>query len=997
MAKQGYRGSNGAVTADARGFAFEPTFRVQYWQSTTLQKVNGNYCAALGGWSNPVGINVSSNTIYRTSGNYYSTGNKTYDGDVVGSISQITLYTLTAIAGSGGSLSGGGDYVAGASATVTATPNSGYVVKSINGEEQVVSSGSKNLTVPMSFDVTVTAEFQPFYRIQFNANGGTGAAPNIIVPCVAGKQYEIPACTLAKEGFEFAGWATTKSDAAAGSVACGPVGPYSLASFSAGKTVVLYAVWRQYTLAYDANGGETTPASQTGYGDVVLAAAVSRAGRTFLGWMIGEEVYGAGATYSLAADATAVAQWTDISIRNDGAAKSIGTLSLFDVTLGRKVADESDGYLQHSGVDGHVYRVDCVVLDFLYEVGGVSVNGDLENLITQFTFSGSDVEGVYCYKDKPLYTFEVVSAHGAVAVSPDPDDAEGGRYARGRTVSLAIAPDPGYEARRVTFVNVDTNDVYHAEVKGGAASLDGIVFNARAVVDYALVDYALSASVDPASAGAVASVSVSAGGEAAETAHWGDEAAFSATVADGYSFAGWYGADGALVSEETEYAATVSGALALVAKAKVAVSLGISYTGEGARSCALAVDGAPYEPGTPFSVVLGGSFAYALTLGERADGAAWAFDCWAGADGSPLPHPRDGTLAPAAALSMTARVAASVTRALDVYVARVGDAAASLVDADDVPGAVSCRGTAAEAEASAGGDGEADPFSFTFHQTQRVTVSALDEVTPPGEGGALSFYCLSSDAPGAFEGGVPPDSGVVSWEASAAVMLNAERLALYAYYGAPKAVVTTLAYAAASDATMGSLAVVAVDPDDAAAEIGADGMSATATQGKSVTMRATPANGWRFAGWFLDAAAAGDPAFAAATAEVRVTAKRTLYAKFAKDAHAICEWEGSSERKALVWRSKVYESSRPAALSACRVDARGYAGDGAGTLLELTVSAFSSPDAAPTAETTLRNIASQDARRLPMRRPERFLQVAVKANVEVDALLVGTSMGGLAL
>lgn len=996
MAKQGYRGSNGAVTADARGFAFEPTFRVQYWVGTNLQKVNGNYCAALGGWSNPVGVNVNSNTIYRTSGNYYSAGNKTGGGDVIGSISQITLYTLTASAGSGGSLSGGGDYVAGASATVTATPNSGYVVKSINGKDQVVSAGSKSLTVPMSSDVTVTAEFQSFYRIQFNANGGTGAAPKTITPCVAGEQYEIPACTLAKEGFEFAGWATTKSDAAAGSVACGPVGPYSLASFSAGETVVLYAVWRQYTLAYDANGGETTPASQTGYGDVVLAAAVSRAGRTFLGWMIGEEVYGAGATYSLSADAMAVAQWTTISIRNDGAAKSLGTLSLFDMTLGRKVADESGGYLQHSGVAGHIYRVDCAVLDFLYEGDGVSVDGDLENLITQFTFSGSDVEGVYYYKDKPLYTFEVVSAHGAVAVSPAAD-AEGGRYARGRTLALAVTPDPGYEARRVTFVNVDTNDVYHAEVKGGAASLDGISFNARAVVDYAQVDYALSASVDPASAGAVASVSVSVGGEAAETAHWGDEAVFSATVAEGYSFAGWYGADGALVSEEAGYAATVSGGLALVAKAKAAVSLGISYTGEGARSCALAVDGAPYAPGTPFSVVLGASFSYALTLGERADGAAWAFDCWAGEDGSPLPHPKEGTLAPAAALSMTARVAASVVRALDIYVARVGDEAASLVDADDVPGAVSCRGTATEAEATAGGDGAADPFSFAFHQTQRVTVSALDEVTPPGEGGALSFYCLSSDAPGDFEGGVPPDSGVVSWEATAGVLLNAERIALYAYYGTPKAVVTTLAYAALSDATMGSLAVVATDPEDAAASVAPDGMSATATQGRTLTVRATSANGWRFAGWFLDAAAAGDPVLAAATAEVRVTARRTLYAKFAKDAHAICEWEGSSENKALVWRSKTYEASRPFRPSACRVDARGYPGDGRGTLLELTVSAFSSPDAAPTSETTLSNISSQNARRLPMRRPERFMQVAIKANVEVDALLVGTSMGGLAL
>ena len=68
-------------------------------------------------------------------------------------------------------------------------------------------------------------------------------------------------------------------------------------------------------------------------------------------------------------------------------------------------------------------------------------------------------------------------------------------------------------------------------------------------------------------------------------------------------------------------------------------------------------------------------------------------------------------------------------------------------------------------------------------------------------------------------------------------------------------------------------------------------------------------------------------------------------------------------------------------------------------MLELTVDMFSAPDvnAKPTASTTLTNIADQDARRLPVRRMERYMQVQIKANVEIDALLVGTSMEGIAL
>ncbi len=797
-------------------------------------------------------------------------------------------------------------------------------------------------------DITdIVAVFGLKFTVKFAANGGTGTMADAARVFGVGAyvpQDALPACAFMRAGMVFAGW-NTKAD---GTGAAIPDGAGIDEGFegvvtAGGQSVTLHAQWRAPNI-------------------VATKANADAAGASVA---------------------------------------SVGTLRLFgpDDGYASPVATEGDDHvLRFEGAAGKVYRLSCLMggedtADFMWDALGVEAGGAYSaDYEIDFTEEASAQEPVYVFAAKPLYTFETVSAHGTVAVSPEAD-AEGGKYARGRVISLAIAPEAGWETKQVAFVNVDTNDVYNKAVKDNAASLDGITFNARAVVDYAQTDYPLAASVHAASAHAVASVSVAVNGEAAETAHHGETATFRATVKEGFSFAGWYAADGARVSEEAEYAATVEGPLSLVARAEAAVTLGISYAGEGARSCTLAVNGEAYTPGTAFPVVLGESFAYALALGERADGAAWQFDCWKSGEET-LAHPQSGTLAPTGALAMTAHVAASVSRTLEVFVAKMGESASELVDADAVPGAVTCVGLATEAAAEAGGEGDADPFSFTFGRTQYVRVAALAELAFPGVEGALSFYCLSSEAPGPS---VPPsDGGVVSFETGAEILLNAAKRTLYAYYGTPKAVVTTLAYAALSDATMGAVAFTAVDPDDAAAAIGADGMSATATQGRSVTMRATPANGYRFAGWYLSASAAGDPAWADAEATVRVTARRTIYAKFAKDAHSVCEWEGSATPKALVWRSKTYESSKPFNPSACRVDALGYAGDGRGTLLELEVDMFSAPDAAPTATVQLANIASQNARRLPVRRMERYMQVEVKANAEVDALLVGTSMGGLA-
>ena len=902
----------------------------------------------------------------------------------------ITYYTVTTSPGTGGTMSGGGDYTSGSSATITAKPSSGYVVDTLNGVSQDKTTGSKSTTITVSGDVTVYATFKPYYTLSFSANGGSNA-PSSITLCFANTSYQIPDNVPNRTGYLFLGWATSTTNASYGVVEFQPGYNYFRSSVTAGQTVTLYAVWEQYTLTYDANGGSSTPASQSYYGNVTLASAITFTGRTFLGWKIGSTIYSAGATYNLTADATAVAQWTNISFRNDN--PSVGSISLFDVSQNEKVADEVDGYIKYIGVKNHIYRVDVNVSNFLYEGRGVYVNGSYIDPY-QFTFANEDVTGVYYFAEKPLYSFIVTSSHGTVSVSPSADS--DGKYARGRVISMSITPDAGYEARQATFVNIDTNDVVNKSIVDNAVSLDGITFNTMAVIDYAQTDYDLSAEKHTASESAISSVSVTVGGNAAETAHYGDTAVFTATVAGGFLFAGWYDGSGNLVSEDAEYSATVSGAISLYAKAKVAAALLIAYDDEGAESCTITVDGEAYTWGDTFCVILGESFSYALTLGDRVTGMPWQFDCWKSGD-TALAYGLSGEVTPSAVFSMTAHVAALVSRTIEVVAVRMGETSSAAADADDLANAITCYGEATTATDESGGSGAADPFRFVFSQTQIIHVTASANVTFTGDSDAKSFYCFSTIDPSTLVGtATPPEESVISFEAEIELLLNTSEKRIYAYYGTPVAVVTTLDYAALSDSTMGSIAVVAVDEEDSSAEIASDGKSATATQGKNITIRATPANGYRFAGWHLAKSAAGDPAYSNAEESIRVTTKRTIYAKFVKDTHSVCEWEGDPTPKAMTWRSKTYESSKPFNPSACRVDALGYNGDGKGTLLELTVDMFSAPDAAATASTKLNNIASQNARRLPVRRMERYMQIEVKANTEVDALLVGTSMGGLA-
>lgn len=116
------------------------------------------------GWSTSANGSVNVSTTTKV------TGNVTYYA-----VWQINSYTLTVIAGTGGTVSGGGTYNYGATATLKATPSAGYhFVKWSDGN----TNASRTVTVTGNATYTATFEQDPYLNLDktsltFEAAGGT--------------------------------------------------------------------------------------------------------------------------------------------------------------------------------------------------------------------------------------------------------------------------------------------------------------------------------------------------------------------------------------------------------------------------------------------------------------------------------------------------------------------------------------------------------------------------------------------------------------------------------------------------------------------------------------------------------------------------------------------------------------------------------------------------------------------------------------------------------
>lgn len=116
----------------------------------------------------------------------------------------------------------------------------------------------------------------------------------------------------------------------------------------------------------------------------------------------------------------------------------------------------------------------------------------------------------------------------------------------------------------------------------------------------------------------------------------------------------------------------------------------------------------------------------------------------------------------------------------------------------------------------------------------------------------------------------------------------------------------------------------------------------------------------------------------------------TLYAKFKESNYSFCSWETGEENKTLEWRSKRFQNSIPTNLSSVQINGDGYP-------LEFSVDYASSPDEpiSNTQNNVIISITKQDPRRIPMRRPEKYIEIEVHSKNAINDITISTSMGGI--
>lgn len=151
------------------------------------------------------------------------------------------------------------------------------------------------------------------YTISFNANGGTNPPP--AQTKTYGESLTLTDSEPTRDGYEFAGWATSNTAVSA---------DYQPGdTYDAEGNATLYAVWQliveTHTLTYNANGGADAPAAQTQTYSVedqrsfiVTSQQPTRDGHAFRGWSntaSGAVDYAAGDTITAAEDKTIYAVW----------------------------------------------------------------------------------------------------------------------------------------------------------------------------------------------------------------------------------------------------------------------------------------------------------------------------------------------------------------------------------------------------------------------------------------------------------------------------------------------------------------------------------------------------------------------------------------------------------------------------------------------------------------------------------------------------------------
>lgn len=896
---------------------------------------------------------------------------------------------------------------------VYATAKFGYVVKFYNGSTLLKSENvlyRSSATAPgtdvrghefigwdKSFstivsDLSVNGTWRAItYQPSFGGGYG-GSIPSYTISSSAQtKTITLPTRT----GHSISGWSFSGYDGTAPSISGTTltIPANTIGNFTATPT------WRAhtYSVVFNANNGTGATSTQTGfvYGTSknLSQNAFTRSGYRFMGWATsaaGAKVYNDGQSVS------------NLTVTDGGVVNlyAVWSRSEFSVTINNTYQDVTVSVV--SGANTYRQNDQGVVSFTAYAGNQYRVNIDYSEGITGSIREALEVRTVALSKVNArrrtvvitpqlgedanqtwgiIYRAVVTSSTGIIEGMAPPvislaftDDTTVGRV-------IATAGD----SAGVAFA--EWNNVIPLEHRNDNPVTFSISGDMSLVASYGPVELDVTAEIDDASEEAGCEqgwISVSNQTNPESTRfYYGNVARYSVTVPLGspFVFAGWYADPSDLVpaSTLTTFDVSLTDDTTYYAKFAVRVTIGKSLE-TSAVGANLELDG--YTPtgrkkqtfiGDSGSdiFVIGTELKFSVAVFDGGNFGGW-FDSTDTTFRTPLDYIESNTIVVSGVLNIVARI---LSVALDYYLAFYNvDNETGLID--NLLGLIVPGGgialTVDEYEEQTGISSLSRGGVFRkFHGVQMVHVRVSQEGTKP-------FSSITEQRTSGSS-----QQRVISREpvANVSVLSN---LVIRVKWGAVQQYQITATYESIEDIGKGSLS-----HGDDVVSISSDNFNVVGyyEDGTTFGVIATPKNGYKFAGWYEDGVLVSEDAHFSDT----VSGGRTFVAKFVADENAICKWEGAETNKRMVWRSKVYVAPQPFNPSVLRVDTDGY------PVSKVVVGTFSAPDANPTVNAEISNLPSQRVVRLPAGRPERYLQVMVESDHEVDAIFVGTSAGGLAI
>ena len=215
-------------------------------------------------------------------------------------------------------------------------------------------------------------------------------------------------------------------------------------SVSLGHATFTVPAKASYTVSYAANGGSSTPSSQTKwYGEnITLASAISRTGYTFYRWKASDgTLYTAGGTYTANAGTTMTAQWTanTYSVKYNGNGNTGGSMSNSSHTYNTAKNLTTNAFTKTDSIfkgwsltqGGAVKYTDGQSVSNLTATNGATVN---LYAVWEYAYTNPSIRDVSCERvDSTSHALDDFGTHGKITVTASPGTR---KNANGTTTTL---------------------------------------------------------------------------------------------------------------------------------------------------------------------------------------------------------------------------------------------------------------------------------------------------------------------------------------------------------------------------------------------------------------------------------------------------------------------------------------------------------------------------------------------------------------------------------